>query len=223
MAGNVDCPSCGHLVRLPEGLAGLLVQCSRCGLTFMASAGRRSPPPAPLDDEEPPPRRSAPPADDWRRPLRRTEPGPGTRPCARCGEPLYPGSSRCPSCDTWAGEEEDEGRPWRDRPVNPVRRDCEPHRGRLIVVLGTVSVICGALALCTAGVGSLPGLGCGIPAWLLGNADLDKMRKGVMDPDGIGNTKNGRDLGIAGTVLSSITGIAMLLLHASRLLLGFNL
>jgi hypothetical protein len=67
------------------------------------------------------------------------------------------------------------------------RRWREPHRGTLILVLG----ICG-LVVC--------GL-CAPAAWIMGSADLAKMRAGSMDPSGYGSTQAGWVLGIIGTLL----------------------
>jgi hypothetical protein len=70
-------------------------------------------------------------------------------------------------------------RRWRD--------DLEPHRGTLILVLGILAfVICGLF---------------GIPAWIMGSADLKAMAEGRMDPEGEGMTKAGYILGIVSSVL----------------------
>lgn len=61
------------------------------------------------------------------------------------------------------------------------------HRGGLILVLGILGV-----------AGCLP---CAPIAWLMGNADLDKMRDGAMDPSGAQLTNIGRFLGMVVTVL----------------------
>jgi ssDNA-binding Zn-finger/Zn-ribbon topoisomerase 1 len=202
MSGVVDCPSCGHKVRLPEGLAGLLLRCPKCSLTFLASTSdkrERTAPPLGGDDEREPP--------SWHRPETET----GLRRCLRCGARLRPGAVRCPDCERTRTDDDEEGASWHRPPPLLVRRDCEQHRGRFIMSLGTISVVCGALSMCLFGVGSIPGLALGITAWVLGNSDLDKMHAGLMDPEGIGSTKNGRDCGIFGTVLSSIFGIGWLM------------
>jgi hypothetical protein len=80
----------------------------------------------------------------------------------------------------------------------------------MISSLGTSAVVCGALAL-FFGVSSLIGLPLGITAWLLGNSDLERMRTGAMDPEGLSATRNGRDLAIMGTVLSGVFGTGWLL------------
>ncbi len=72
----------------------------------------------------------------------------------------------------------------------------KPHRGTTILVLGILSLLCCGLL--------------GIPAWLMGNADLKEMAAGTMDPAGQGTTNAGKICGIIGTViaiLSSLVGI----------------
>jgi hypothetical protein len=190
----------------------------------MASVGRprTAPPPGSADSGPTAPgrRRFAPDPEEEdeyepRRPLPR-DLDVSFRLCPRCQGRLRRGAVRCSACGLVLDEDED-GPPWGGSHRVPMRFDCEPHRGRLISVMGTVSVMCGALALCV-GVPSLPGLALGVAAWVMGNGDLDKMRLGVMDPEGLGSTKNGRDCGIVGTVLSCLFGIGWLLYFAVRVL-----
>jgi len=79
-----------------------------------------------------------------------------------------------------------------------VAGDLEPHRGSTILVLGILSLI-----LC--------GIFTGIPAWVMGNGDLEKIKAGNMDPAGKGATNAGK---ICGTVSCIITiaffGLAVL-------------
>ncbi len=73
----------------------------------------------------------------------------------------------------------------------------KPHRGTTILVLGILSLVCCGLL--------------GIPAWLMGNADLKEMAAGTMDPAGQGTTNAGKICGIIGTVLAilgALVGIA---------------
>jgi hypothetical protein len=75
----------------------------------------------------------------------------------------------------------------------------KPHRGTTILVLGILSLVCCGLL--------------GIPAWLMGNADLKEMAAGTMDPAGQGTTNAGKICGIIGTVLAilgALVGIAYL-------------
>lgn len=74
----------------------------------------------------------------------------------------------------------------------------EPHRGTLILVLGILSLVfCGIFA--------------GIPAWVMGNSDLQKMRQGLMDRAGEGNTSAGRIMGII-SVGMAIIGVILTIL-----------
>ena len=61
----------------------------------------------------------------------------------------------------------------------------EPHRGELILTLGIVGLFVPIV---------------GIPAWIMGNSDLEKINKGTMDPSGRGQTKTGMVLGIIDTI-----------------------
>ena len=64
----------------------------------------------------------------------------------------------------------------------------EPHRGTLIQVLGILS-----LTVCN--------IFTGIPAWIMGKGDLEKIKGGIMDPEGVGMTKAGMICGIISTIL----------------------
>ena len=75
----------------------------------------------------------------------------------------------------------------------------EPHRGVLILVLGILGFVCCFI--------------CGIIAWVMGNGDLQKMDRGIMDPSGRGLTQAGKICGIISTVLA-ILGIVVWLLMA---------
>ena len=72
----------------------------------------------------------------------------------------------------------------------------QPHRGVLILVFGILSLV-----LCPF---------FGVAAWLMGNADLDLMAMGRMDPTGRDMTKAGRICGIIGTVLLIIQVLVVL-------------
>jgi hypothetical protein len=93
-----------------------------------------------------------------------------------------------------------------------LRRDCEPHRGRWIALLGNVSVVLAALALPLCGLPGLLGLPLGVAAWVMGSADLAKIRAGTMDPQGFSKTSLGRECGIVGAVLGGAVAVGWLLL-----------
>jgi hypothetical protein len=82
-----------------------------------------------------------------------------------------------------------------------LRRDTEPHRGRLIAVLGNTSMIAGTLSLCLCGTGAALSVPLGAAAWAMANHDLEQMRAGVMDPAGRAQTEAGRTGGIVGIIL----------------------
>jgi hypothetical protein len=90
-------------------------------------------------------------------------------------------------------------RPW-DRP-GAVRRDCEAHRGGLLLALGDASLLLGVLSL-PLGFLALMGLGLGTAAWALASRDLRRMRTRVMDPGGLADTVLGRARARAGLTLS---------------------
>jgi len=54
----------------------------------------------------------------------------------------------------------------------------------------------------------------GIPAWIMGRNDLEKIKAGQMDPEGEGPTKGGMICGIICCVISllSIIGIVLLII-----------
>ncbi len=70
------------------------------------------------------------------------------------------------------------------------RRDLEPHRGTLILVLGILSICLPCFSLVLGPI-----------AWYMGASDLRAIRQGRMDPSGEGTTKAGYICGIVGTVI----------------------
>lgn len=114
-------------------------------------------------------------------------------------------------------DEEEEVRPWEEQG----RRDAEPHRGTLILVLGIVSVVLSTLAFCSAGLTGLIGSPLGIGAWVMGRRDLRKMREGRMDGEGNGFTQAGLICGIIGTILGSL-GVLCFLVYFGFVLTAVN-
>jgi hypothetical protein len=90
-------------------------------------------------------------------------------------------------------EEREDERPWEQPAESEVRRDCEPHRGTIILTLGVVSLVAPVIAPIV-----------GIIAILMGRADLRKMENGEMDPEGKGVTLAGWICAIIGTIFQSI-------------------
>lgn len=189
----VTCPACGVRVQTAEGLLGRQVRCVACGHRFAASADAPRLPPVRPDRRPPGP--SGEPGD--------LEPLPF---CPGCGRQIPWEVLRCPFCDEELEPETAFGRP-RPRSSWPPRRlDCLPHRGKLIVTLGNVSMALGGLSLCSLGTLALVSVPLGILAWVLANHDLGEMRGGRMDPQGKTATLNGRTGGVLGVVLGLLFG-----------------
>jgi hypothetical protein len=106
--------------------------------------------------------------------------------------------------------EDDERHAW--RPAPGVRRDCDPHRGPWVALAGNVSVVLAALALPSCGLTALAAVPLGMTAWVIGNADLARMRAGLMDPEGLRQTRSGREAGAVGAVLGGLVAAGYLLL-----------
>jgi hypothetical protein len=106
--------------------------------------------------------------------------------------------------------EEDNERSWSEPQQFQGRRDAEPHRGTLILVLGIVSIVASALGGCMVGLGGLIGLPLGIAAWVMGRRDLIKMRESSMDDGGKELTKAGWVCGIIGTIMGSVCSLGFL-------------
>ncbi len=215
----VACPACGGKLRVADDLLGQRVRCPACKDTFDAA---RPPAPQPLplnlslDDEPAPP--PAGPADlvgaveltpapgDVPAAVPPSRPAPAPPPerprderreCPACGRHVARDLRRCLHC----GERLAGGRGLDDLPDvtvrDPVRRDCEPHRGPLVLTLGVLSLV--MLTICYP-----VGVVLGLAAWVLGQADLRKLRAGGMDPAGHGLTQAGWICGIVGTVLNAL-------------------
>ena len=216
MPTTVACPQCGSKLRVPEELSGQEVRCARCGTTFTAPEGVPEPPADAQRPAEKPPSRvppELPPApspgedlafrlrlsldDDPAAPPQRViplsaepEPPPSRRPalndvhddlrqCPDCGGQVHRDYRRCPYC----GWQYAASAPQRERRAYPGRRDAEPHRGGFVMALGIV----GILTFSCAPVGLI----FGILAWVFGRSDLNRMKRGEMDPAGEGMTQAG--------------------------------
>jgi hypothetical protein len=185
MPFQLACPSCSRELRVPDSLIGQRVKCPTCMVTFTAEEPAAASPP-PLPSQAPPPSSpsavSSPPPHDFeppvRPPSRRDEPYERRRDYDDRDEPPF---SRRPD--------------FRDRGF---RADALPHRAGLVLTLGIISIV---LCVNCCWLAPLWGMGFGIPAWIMGQIDLGKMRAGVMDPDGESNTKAGWICGIIGTCI----------------------
>ncbi len=71
-----------------------------------------------------------------------------------------------------------------------MEQQLQPHRGVLILVFGI-------LGLCVCFL-------FGIAAWVMGNADMEAMDRGMMDPEGRGLTQAGKICGMVSVILNVI-------------------
>ncbi len=76
----------------------------------------------------------------------------------------------------------------------------EEHRGTMILVFGILGIAC-----------CFP---FGIAAWVMGNADMQKINAGIMDPKGKGTTNAGKICGIVSVALASIGIILQIILFS---------
>jgi hypothetical protein len=79
----------------------------------------------------------------------------------------------------------DAPRPWEE--PGAVRRDCEPHRGRLLRFLGIGVIVWAALSLYLV-VLSPAGVALGAALWWRARRDLAEMNAGTRDPAGEAET-----------------------------------
>jgi hypothetical protein len=207
---NVACPSCGRSLRLAEGLHGAPVQCPRCGTTF-TGPGEAAETLAPaegdrpwLDNADEPlglpvPLREVPPPPPPLRPvlLGASSDPEATQACPVCGSREPPGRRECSLCGAALSAD------------RPPRRDYEPDRGPVIFVLGTLSVLFGLPGLCGALYwpflfASIVGTGLGVSALVMAAVDLERMEQDLVDPEGRGSTRAGRNQAAVGTGIGLI-------------------
>jgi len=234
MAEVIHCPSCNRQLRLADDLFGRLVQCPGCAATFTAGdqpVPRQGPAngtgvrPLSLEARRTVPEGSA--ADPSRGGPADVRRGPAPRAdrdyCPHCDEPVPVGVVACPYCGEFLDEVEDEAeRPWERE--GAIRRDCEPHRGTLVMVLGIVAVAVSPLAVC-CGLLSIPfvaiSLSLGFSAWMMGRGDLRKINQRIMDPRGRGQTQAGMICGMVATCVACLSVLgwgAFLLITFARAL-----
>jgi hypothetical protein len=131
--------------------------------------------------------------------------------CPGCHRPVSWECLACPFCghqfDPLDAERPHEG---------PLRRDGESHRGGMIDGLGSISLALGTMAFCLVGLGTLVALATGIPAVVMANRDLDRMKTGLVDPAGRTATEYGRNKAMVGIVLGLLTGVFWMFVVLNR-------
>jgi hypothetical protein len=199
MAEYVSCPSCGCKLLVADGMVGRPMRCFACERTFVAQ------PPSPAAVPPTPaavPARPQPSQPRGLRPFGLPR-EPGRQPlCPGCGRAVEWEFRTCPYC----GEEfvdEPAERTGAERLVAS-RRDAMPHRGRVLVNLGNVSLALGLLAFCTAGLSGVISVPLGAVIWVLANADLQAMKAGELDSRGWPETEAARTAAASGVVLGVV-------------------
>ncbi len=202
MAEYVTCPACGSKVLTADALLGRRVRCSGCGFRFVAAPDLPAPEPPP---EVPParPRLGDDEDEDEDLPF-----------CPGCGRRVTWEASACPHCGEEFEEESRPERPFRLDVALPVRRDGEPHRGGLLLALGTLSAFAGAFSPCLYALPALVSVPLGMTVWVLATRDLRRMADGSVDPRGEKLTRHARSgaaAGVAfGLVLAGVYGLLWL-------------
>jgi hypothetical protein len=204
----VNCPSCDRKLRVPDDMLGTRVKCPSCGGKFdaVADSDGAAPPPLPGASDQ------APPALDELEEVPegvQSKPAAPTRPARDDEDAVQDRPSRR---QRWRDEDDDEDDDReRGRYRAPPRWQGEPHRAGLVLTFGIISVsslVVGLFAWVIFAGCSLVfcaiGLGLGIPAWIMGHKDLNKINARIMDPAGKGNTTGGYVCGIIGTLGNAI-------------------
>ena len=93
------------------------------------------------------------------------------------------------------GPADEEERPWER--AGKLRRDCEPHRGNLLLWLGVAALFFGLLSVFLVVPGFIAVV-LAIVADSLACRDLRRMRAGLMDPAGEGPARTARRYATAG-------------------------
>lgn len=98
--------------------------------------------------------------------------------------------------------DESDVRPWAK--PGAVRRDCEPHRGKLIVFAGRLSITMGLTGCCMPLL-LLPAWGLLLFALVVSRQDLPLIERGLMDRDGETMTRHGGRAALVGMLVSLIS------------------
>ncbi len=95
--------------------------------------------------------------------------------------------------------------PWEE--PGAVRRDLTPHRGQSLLLLARLSVVCGGLSLLLGLLTGSVAIGLGVTVRAAAAVDLEKMRRGELDPRGAAEAEKARELAAAGIVLGPLAAV----------------
>ena len=218
------CSECGKNLRTPDDSGGKNGRCPDCGsiMVIPAKGGVHSSSPA--SQKQPTQKSATESTAEMSDPL-----GPGASPGPRnplgvhapSKLPLASPTSRNPYQSPNAA-----ATPYGARPSAP--QGPQPKTG-VVLTLGTLSLISAVgiylLVCCCWPLSLLPmlvALGCGIPAWLVGQQELKKFKAGVYSGRGKGEITAGYIFGILGVVLSLLSIVAFIVLIVQGISLGAN-
>ena len=218
----VHCPSCNCKLQVPPDLLGREVRCPTCKNTFQAAesqtpgdASTKTATESKVPTDAIALMELGPPSESPPSPMISTKES--FKPCPSCGDRVPVDANYCRHCgeDLTGRSERRPEFPWRQQ----VRRDCEPHRGALIITFGILSIV---LSFMCMGLGFFFGL----PTLFMGRRDLKKIAANTMDPEGKGLTLAGWICSIIGTILrrllSAYRDSLCNLLHRDDNLFGHN-
>ena len=218
------CSECGKTLRTPDDSGGKNGRCPDCGsiMVIPAKGGVHSSSPA--SQKQPTQKSATESTAEMSDPL-----GPGASPGppnplgvhAPSKLPLASPTSRNPYQSPNAA-----ATPYGARPSAP--QGPQPKTG-VVLTLGTLSLISAVgiylLVCCCWPLSLLPmlvALGCGIPAWLVGQQELKKFKAGVYSGRGKGEITAGYIFGVLGVVLSLLSIVAFIVLIFQGISLGAN-
>ncbi|MEC8344418.1 MAG: hypothetical protein VXZ63_04695 [Planctomycetota bacterium] len=218
------CSECGKTLRTPDDSGGKNGRCPDCGSIMVIPAKGGVHPSSPASQKQPTQKSATESTAEMSDPL-----GPGASPSPRnplgvhapSKLPLASPTSRNPYQSPNAA-----ATPYGARPSGP--QGPQPKTG-VVLTLGTLSLISAVgiylLVCCCWPLSLLPmlvALGCGIPAWLVGQQELKKFKAGVYAGRGKGEITAGYIFGILGVVLSLLSIVAFIVLIVQGISLGAN-
>ena len=218
------CSECGKTLRTPNDSGGKNGRCPDCGSIMVIPAKGGVHPSSPASQKQPTQKSATESTAKMSDPL-----GPGASPGPRnplgvhapSKLPLASPTSRNPYQSPNAA-----ATPYGARPSGP--QGPQPKTG-VVLTLGTLSLISAVgiylLVCCCWPLSLLPmlvALGCGIPAWLVGQQELKKFKAGVYSGRGKGEITAGYIFGVLGVALSLLSIVAFIVLIFQGISLGAN-